>query len=179
MRYLTGSILIICILVGVYSFNPLKRDINYLRIAENGLKKYHPLRNDYVIVIDYSKHIFQKRLFVIDIKNKKVLFSSRVSHAWSSGFFYPSSCSNENGSEKTSKGNYMTGDSYSGKFGYSMYVQGLDRGINDQAYNRAIVFHSDKKMKSRWSNGCFATPEKINKQIIDLTKNGCLVCIVD
>jgi hypothetical protein len=57
-------------------------------------------------------------------------------------------------------------------------INGLDYGVNDNAKNRAIIFHSNKLMKTQWSNGCFATDEKINKQIIDLTHNGCLVIVL-
>ena len=60
-----------------------------------------------------------------------------------------------------------------------MIIDGLDDGVNDNARSRAIIFHSDTKMKTKWSKGCFATPEKINKKIINLTKNGVLVCIID
>ena len=179
MKLAIALFLVISVSCSAYFFRPFERKINYFQIADNALKKYRPLRKDYVIVIDYSKNIFQKRLLVLDMKNTKVLLYSRVSHAWESGFLYPNRCSNVNGSEKTSKGNYCTEETYTGKYGYSMYVKGLDKGINEQARNRAIVFHSDEKMKSRWSNGCFATPEKINQKIIELTNNGCLVCVVD
>jgi hypothetical protein len=60
-----------------------------------------------------------------------------------------------------------------------MIIDGLDNGINNNARSRAVIFHSDRKMKTKWSNGCFATPEEINKKIIDLTKNGVLVCVIE
>jgi hypothetical protein len=60
-----------------------------------------------------------------------------------------------------------------------MIVDGLDKGINNNAKSRAIIVHSTKKMKTIWSNGCFATSEDVNKKIIDLTKNGCLICVIN
>ena len=60
-----------------------------------------------------------------------------------------------------------------------MIIDGLDKGVNNNAKSRAIIFHSDTKMKTKWSNGCFATPEDINEKIINLTKNGVLVCVID
>jgi hypothetical protein len=58
-----------------------------------------------------------------------------------------------------------------------MYLNGLDSGINSNAYKRAIIFHSSKKMKTIWSAGCFTTDEATNKEIIDLIKGGSLVYV--
>jgi hypothetical protein len=60
-----------------------------------------------------------------------------------------------------------------------MQIEGKDPGINNNAKDRLVVFHSDIKMKTWWSKGCFATPEETNKKIIDMTKNGVLVCVID
>jgi hypothetical protein len=112
------------------------------------------------------------------MKNNHVVLSSNVSHAWNTGAMYARKFSNELGSNTSCKGNFLTRGTKYGKYGYSMVIKGLDQGINDKALSRAIIFHSDAKMKTKWSWGCFATPEKINKQIIDLTKNGVLVCVM-
>jgi hypothetical protein len=152
---------------------------NYFEIAAQRQNEYKPKRKDLVIVVDYRKSILSERLYVLDMINKKVLLSSKVSHAWNSGVLYPNNYSNANGSEKTSKGNYITLEPYQGGYGYSMKVAGQDPGINSNAKDRLVVFHSDKKMKRWWSKGCFATPEEANKKIIDMTKNGVLVCVID
>jgi hypothetical protein len=60
-----------------------------------------------------------------------------------------------------------------------MKIKGLDRGVNDNVGARAVVFHSDRKMRYPWSNGCFATPEDVNRRIIDRTQGGVLVCVID
>jgi len=159
--------------------NNLQAQNNYFFFAQEKISQYNIIKKDYVIVVDYTKNIFSKRLFVLDMKNKKVIISCRVSHAWNSGIFFPSSYSNLPGSNKTSKGNYITRGVKYGKFGYSMIIDGLDIGINNNAKDRSIIFHSETKMKTKWSNGCFATPEEENKKIIDLTKNGVLVCVIN
>jgi hypothetical protein len=151
---------------------------SYFDVANKSIKKYNPSRKDYVIVIDYSKSILSERLFVLDMKKNKVIISSTVSHSYKSGMFYVNKYSNQNGSNMTCGGNFITQGTKYGRFGYSMIITGLDKGVNNNTKSRAIIFHSDKKMKTKWSNGCFATPENINKQIIDLTKNGCLVCVI-
>jgi len=110
---------------------------------------------------------------------EEIVISSRVSHAWNSGFLYASDFSNKSGSNKSSKGTFITEGTKHGRFGYSMVINGLDSNVNNNARSRAVIFHSTKKMSNPWSNGCFATSDEINNQIIDLTKNGCLVIVID
>lgn len=150
----------------------------YINYANAQIEKYHPKRKDYVIIIDYRKSILSERLYLLDVKNKSVVLYSKVSHALKSGFLYARKFSNEHKTNTSCKGTFITKGTKYGKFGYSMILRGLDRGINDNAESRTIIFHSDTKMKSKWSWGCFATPEFINKRIINLTKNGVLVCVV-
>lgn len=151
---------------------------SYFEIAKQNITKYKPHRTDYVIVVDYGKNISAERLYVIDMKLGKSVISSRVSHAWNSGMMYATDFSNAAGSNKSACGVYKTCGTKFGKFGYSMIIEGLDRGVNNNASARSIIFHSSKKMKTPWSLGCFATPEETNKQIINLTKGGCLVVVI-
>jgi len=151
----------------------------YYKIANDAIKKYNPKRKDYVIIVDYRKNILTERLFVMNMDNQKIVISTEVSHAWKSGVLYPSDYSNKSGSNKSSKGCFITEGTKQGRFGYSMIIRGLDNGVNNNAKSRAVIFHSTKKMSNLWSNGCFATSDEVNKQIIDLTKNGCLVVVID
>jgi hypothetical protein len=151
----------------------------YFEYAKKQISKYHPPRKDLVIIVDYRKNILSKRLFILNVKTGEIVLESTVSHAWKSGVLYPTEYSNTPKSEKSSKGNYVTLGTKYGKFGYSMNIRGLDNKVNNNAQSRAIIFHSSKKMKTKWSQGCFATPENINKKIIDMTKNGTLVCVID
>jgi hypothetical protein len=173
-----GFLILMMLLTGLFVYNSFANS-NYFDIAEQRITKYNPKRKDIVIIVDYRKNILTKRLFVLDMKEKKVLISSTVSHAWNSGVMYPNEYSNRHGSNMTSKGNYITRGTNYGFFGYSMIIDGLDNGINNNARTRAVIFHSDRKMKTKWSKGCFATPEETNKKIIDLTKNGVLVCVIE
>lgn len=165
------------ILFTLYSSVCYSQD-DYYSIAKNNLNKYNPSRKDYVIIIDYTKNILSERLYVINMKTQKVIIQSRVSHAFKSGVLYLRDFSNIPGSNKSSSGNFVTGNISFGKFGRSMIIYGLDKGINDNAKKRFIIFHSNKKMSTMWSLGCFATPEDTNKSIIDLTHNGCLVSVI-
>lgn len=151
----------------------------YFEIATSNINKYNPKRKDYVIIVDYRKNIMAERLFVLDMVKKEIAISCQVSHAWNSGFLRPTDFSNKPGSNKSSKGAFITEATKHGRFGYSMIINGLDSNINNNAKNRAVIFHSTKKMSNPWSNGCFATSDEFNNRIIDLTKNGCLVIVID
>lgn len=151
----------------------------YLDVARTRLEMYKSPRKDYVIVVDYRKNILMERLFVINMKTGKPVISSRVSHAYNSGKLYATEFSNKSGTNKSSKGTFVTLGTRMGRFGYSMQIRGLDGGVNDNATSRAIIFHPDTKMRSIWSHGCFATDEETNRRIIDLTKDGCLVCVIN
>ena len=173
------KVLIFLLSITLFACYNFRSSTEYFEQANSKIQKYKPRRTDYVIIIDYRKNLFSERLFVLEMKTKKIIISSKVSHAWNSGVLYANDYSNKVGSNKSSKGVYVTGETVFGKFGYSMRVKGLDRDINDKSLSRAILFHSTTKMATPWSNGCFATSEEINKKIIDLTKNGVLVCVID
>ena len=170
---------ILSLFIFTFSLSAKKDDISeYIKHANTQIKNYHPNNKNYVIIIDYRKSILSERLYLLDMKKNNVVLSSTVSHAFKSGGLYAKKFSNENGTNTSSKGNFLTAGTKYGKFGYSMVLKGLDKGINDKAESRAIIFHPNTKMKTKWSYGCFATPEKINKRIIELTKNGVLVCVI-
>jgi len=177
MKSLIISIFFIIIFV-LFSSTNRPNSSSYFAYANKQISKYNPDRQDYVIVIDYRKSILSKRLYLLDMNSKNIVLSSSVSHAWKSGGLYATKFSNRIGTNISCRGNFLTGSSRYGKYGYRMAVKGLDRGVNDNALERAILFHSTKQMKTKWSWGCFATPEKINKKIIDKTKNGVLVCVI-
>ncbi len=131
-------------------------------------------RGDYCIVIDYSLPIYKKRLWVVDMKSGKSILNSHVSHAWNSGLWFASYLSNEINSEKSCIGAFVTTESYDGQYGYAMRIKGLNINLNDNAYERAIVFH---KSYWPWSRGCFMTPPWVNRQMIDMTRGGSLVYV--
>ncbi len=136
---------------------------------------------DIISIADLSKSSCKKRLFIIDLKNYKVLFNTYVAHGMNSGQEYAKYFSNVQESNKTSLGFYETSSTYTGKNGYSLHLIGLEKGINDNAYNRDIVMHgagyvSENLIHSQGylgrSQGCPAVPEKQHKKIIDKIKNG-------
>lgn len=139
------------------------------------IQKQYKVKNDkYVVMVDYSKSIVEERLYIVNTKTAQIEMTSIVSHAWNSGSLYAVNFSNKEGTLKSSLGAYVTESTYFGKFGYSLVLKGLDK-TNSNAKSRKIIFHSSKKMSTKWSWGCFALPEKNTRKIIDMIKGGCLV----
>lgn len=129
-----------------------------------------------ITLIDFSKSIDEARLYVVDIKNNKILLSSNVDHGFGSGTGQtPSSFSNAVGSNATSLGCYVTMQTYNGTWGYSLRLNGLEEDKNSNALKRNIVVHSSRKMYSKFSLGCFSVPDKDANTLIDLIKNGSLI----
>lgn len=151
----------------------------YIKAREKGIDNKQILT-----VIDYSKPSNQRRMWVIDLKNTKVLMNTWVAHGKNSGELNATSFSNASHSLKSSLGVFVTTDSYSGGHGYSLRVQGLERGINDNAYNRTVVFHSaayagGDVAKSRGrlgrSWGCMAVGQNVIKPLVDTIKHNTVV----
>ena len=148
----------------------------------NKLIEEGKLLNDSIIsIIDFSQPSSQKRLFVVDLKNYKVLFNTLVAHGRNSGREWAASFSNQNSSYMSSPGFYITRETYEGKNGYSLKLEGVERGINDKAYERGIVVHGanyvcDEYVNSQGyigrSQGCPAVPVQVSRPIINIIKNG-------
>lgn len=137
--------------------------------------------NNIISIIDFTKPSFQKRLFIIDLKNYKVLFNTYVAHGMNSGAAFASHFSNVPESNQSSLGFYVTSATYEGKHGYSLHLEGVEKGINDNANRRDIVMHaadyvSESFIRSRGyigrSLGCPAIPEPLHRPVINKIKNG-------
>jgi len=135
-------------------------------------------------VIDYSKPSSERRLWVFDLKSKELLYEELVAHGQGSGANMATQFSNNDESHQTSLGLFVTRDTYVGKNGYSLRLDGLDRGVNDRARDRAIVMHgapyvseafvkANGRLGRSW--GCPAISAAVAKQMIDRVKGGGLV----
>jgi hypothetical protein len=132
-------------------------------------------------VIDYSRPSLQPRLWVFDLASHKLLYHELVAHGSGSGGNVPNRFSNVDGTHASSLGLFVTGDTYVGRNGYSLRMDGLEPGINDAAMDRAIVMHgapyvnadSGRQMgRLGRSWGCPALRSAVAKPIIDVMKNG-------
>ena len=156
-----------------------------LKYAINGYRwavKHHEVRNPGVLtLVDFSKPSYEKRLWVIDLKNDHVLMNMHVAQARNTGAVYAKRFSNQPGSRESSPGVFTTQDVYDGEHGESLRVNGLESGINNNALSRAVVIHPAAYMTPSFikqngyagrSWGCFAVnPAKADK-FIRLIKGG-------
>ena len=136
-------------------------------------------------VVDFEMPSTQKRLWVFDLKHDKVLFNTYVTHGHNSGDGQETtSFSNSMQSHKSSLGLYETGHEYVGEHGYSLRLIGLERGFNNNAYDRSIVVHgawyaTDQFVQQHHmlgrSWGCFAMDPQLSKKVIKTIKNGSLI----
>ncbi|WP_163718085.1 murein L,D-transpeptidase catalytic domain family protein [Mangrovibacterium lignilyticum] len=149
--------------------------------AMGGFHAFHFKNNQILTIIDFTKVSTERRCYVIDLKANKLLFESLVAHGKNSGVDYAQTFSNKEHSLMSSPGFYSTAETYLGKHGYSLRLDGLEKGINDHARTRAIVIHGADYVSEKFirkigrlgrSWGCPALPSNLNKEIIDYIKNG-------
>ncbi|PQA94874.1 L,D-transpeptidase catalytic domain [Chryseobacterium piscicola] len=98
---------------------------------------------DIAVFINYKIKSGKYRYFVYDFKNDKILQSAIVSHGSGSDtdIYGNLKFSNTENSYQSSLGKFEIKESYSGKFGKSYRLDGLDK-TNSNARSRAIVLHS-------------------------------------
>ena len=161
-----------------------KMDFITFSNAISGMKKLKDLKEYIITIIDFTKSSIKERFFVIDLKNKKTLFSTYVMHGKNSGESIPKEFSNAVNSFKSSPGFYKTENTYNGEYGYSLRLNGLEKGINDKARERAIVVHGSQYAKPKpgakkldRSLGCPAIPKEISDKVINKIKDGRLLYI--
>jgi hypothetical protein len=159
-----------------------------LQLLQTALAGYEMLieeqsisRPEVITIIDFGLPSDKERLWVLDLIHGKVLFRCLVSHGRNSGELMAENFSNIPGSCASSPGFYTTGETYIGKHGLSLTLDGLEMGINDKARARAIVIHGADYVSADFirkygrlgrSFGCPAVPEELSKEIIQTIKGG-------
>lgn len=135
-------------------------------------------------VIDYSLPSTQPRLWVFDLQRQRLLFEELVAHGRNTGEQRAERFSNTLGSKMSSIGLFLTADTYFGSNGYSLRLQGLEKGFNDLAMERAIVMHgapyvsqaiAERLGRLGRSWGCPAVRQEMARAIIDTLKGGTLL----
>ena len=138
-------------------------------------------KDNILSILDFSLPSGKKRLFVIDLITEELVFNTYASHGKNSGKIVPTNFSNQSNSNKSSLGFYITGNTYNGKKGCSLRLEGEELGINNNAFTRGIVVHgaayvNENIAKAQGfvgrSQGCPALPKDQSKHIIDKIKNG-------
>jgi hypothetical protein len=157
-----------------------------LQALEYAYKGYEKLENkgilknaDILTICDLSKSSLEKRMYIIDVANYKLLLNTYVAHGKNSGGEYARRFSNKMRSLATSLGFFVTKNIYFGKHGLSLRLAGLEPGFNDKAEKRAVVIHGARYIGSNISAqymgrsfGCPAVPQAQAKTVINLIKDG-------
>ena len=147
----------------------------YYSLKERGL-----VQKDILTLVDFSLSSNVKRLWVIDLSTNTILYNSLVAHGRNTGEEYANSFSNSNSSYKSSLGFYLTGEVYQGKHGMSLKLDGLEKGVNDNARQRGVVMHSANYVSNSFikfnkrlgrSQGCPAIPQELLSGIVNTIKN--------
>jgi hypothetical protein len=160
----------------------INKTVTALKCATN----YHVTSNNILTVIDYSLPSNQKRLWIFDLAQNKLLFNTYVSHGIKSGTLLTRYFSNKNNSRASSLGVYKTSQSYYGREGLSLRLEGIDRSFNDNAMGRSIVMHGgwymDEGFIKRYGRpgrswGCPAVPLSLYQAIITTIKDSSLLVV--
>lgn len=132
-------------------------------------------------VIDFSRPSSERRLWIFDLQEQRLLLEDLVAHGQNSGDNHATRFSNLLGSHQSSIGLFRTAESYSGKHGYSLRMDGLEPGVNDLARERAIVIHGADYVDPSWiarhgrigrSQGCPAVRPEVARMVVDSLKGG-------
>ena len=146
----------------------------YTTRMDEQIKKYNLQDHKIVGLVDYDKSIHSDRFYIVDPKNKKILFQSEVGHARDSGYFYANDFSNVPNSYKSSLGLYKVGRQYSwGRFGTSLKLHGLSK-TNSNVYKRAIVLHGCNCLHS---SGCLTFDYDLMPKLLKMLKKGTRIIV--
>jgi hypothetical protein len=150
----------------------------YLNLRESGKLN---TEKDILTVCDFTQSSNNNRMWIIDLKERKVLYNTYVAHGAGTGEEFATKFSNNFDSHQSSIGFYVTGDTYIGEHGNSLRLNGMDFGYNHNAYDRAIVVHGADYVSKQFINGnqrlgrswgCPAVSNQLAQPIINTIKNG-------
>jgi len=138
-------------------------------------------KKQFLSVVDFTMSSTENRLWIIDLKAKKVVYNTYVAHGQGSGLDMPTTFSNVDGTHASSLGFYVTSDTYMGAHGNSLRLNGMDQGFNDAALARGIVMHAadyvskgniagQGRLGRSW--GCPAVAPELAQPIINAIKGG-------
>lgn len=158
-----------------------------IKKAQTEYKKYKDKckRDDVMVVVDYTQPSYKQRLFVVDVASSAIFNSHHCAHGVNSSDprnkANSINFSNEVGSHMSSLGAMVTNETYRGKHGRSLRLEGLEKGKNDNVRRRAIVIHAAtyctdgyilSQGRAGQSHGCPAVDETIADKLIEQVRGG-------
>jgi hypothetical protein len=179
------SILSLYNIIGLNEYNLSYTAFRYGMIGYFSLEQDGKLGSKKLItIIDFTKPSSEKRFYTIDLEKLDVKYYTYVSHGKNTGWNTAESFSNIVHSNASSLGFYITAETYVGSKGYSLKLDGQDKGYNDNIRTRAVVMHEADYVSEAWikkygrlgrSQGCPALPKELSKKIIDSIKHHTLI----
>ena len=145
----------------------------------NKLKAEGKIKNEILTIVDFSLPSTEKRMWILDMTNQKVLFNTLVAHGKNTGTDMATEFSNIENSFQSSLGFYVTAETYYGKNGLSLFIDGQEEGFNSNARQRYVVVHGadyatpefiERNGRLGRSLGCPAVPMNISKEVINTIK---------
>ena len=168
---------------GIYEQMELQQQGLRFEVFDKALTGYFNLKREgklsdkqVLTIVDFTKSSAKKRLWVLDLDKKQVLYNTYVAHGRNSGNEYAESFSNDDKSYMSSIGFYVTQETYKGKHGLSLRLNGLDEAFNSNALDRCVVMHGAEYASEAFINqtgrlgrslGCPALPMDQHEDIIN------------
>lgn len=160
---------------------PSQVSFTYALTGYNKLEAEEKIKNQLLTVVDFSLPSTKKRMWILDMENNSVLYHTYVAHGQNTGGNMATEFSNTPNSLQSSLGFYVTAETYYGKNGLSLFIDGMEEEFNSKARERYVVIHgADYAREDSIKNlgrlgrsfGCPAVPTEVSKEIINKIKGG-------
>lgn len=160
---------------------PSQVSFTYALTGYNKLDEEQKITNKLLTIVDFSLPSTEKRMWILDMENNSVLYHTYVSHGQNTGGNMATKFSNTPNSLQSSLGFYVTAETYYGKNGLSLFIDGMEEEFNSKARERYVVIHGADYAKEDSikrlgrlgrSYGCPAVPTEVSIEIIELIKEG-------
>jgi hypothetical protein len=194
---IVGQMLVALMLSGPLSAAPtaagsaadIYREMNLKGVLEESVftagfesMQRHGMSATVLAIADMTQPSTARRLYVFDLERRELLLRTFVAHGSGSGDLIAERFSNREGSHQTSLGLYRVGARiHSPKHGAALRLDGLDPGVNDNAWSREVIIHGASYVSSGFiarqgrlgrSWGCPAVPIEDMPKLIDLLADG-------
>lgn len=150
------------------------------------LKTDNKIKNNLLTIIDFSVSSNKERMWVVDMDKMEVIHYTLVAHGRNTGEEYAKYFSNKPSSYQSSLGFFITDNTYYGKHGLSLYLEGVEPDVNDKARERSIVMHGADYVSKDYirkngrlgrSFGCPSVPMENHEKVISLLSGGACMYI--
>lgn len=158
---------------------PSQAAFTYAMTGYQKLLEENKIEKEILTIVDFGLKSTQKRMWILDMTTQKVLFHTLVSHGKNTGGDIATSFSDTPNSFQSSLGFYVTAETYYGKNGLSLFIDGMEKGFNKNARDRYVVIHGADYATKDFINragrlgrsyGCPAVPTEVSKEIIETIK---------